>query len=116
MEGLATYLSSKGITSFGCRVSGTQRYYCPDVDIKRFELAIFIHRSLKGNETLSSCSNTFSDETGQFCSFAEFVYKNNIMSSCGTQNGKPKFCSNETVSRAEMARIAVNILLYKNSL
>jgi len=112
VEGLGKYLETKGISTFGCNISNGQKFYCPDINIKRIELAAFIYRAQKGNETLPACTGTFGSEVSvELCPFAEYAYTNKFIESCGNQaDGKPKFCPSDIINRDLMSKIVVNFL------
>lgn len=92
--------SQYGITS-GC--SANPPDYCPDQDVTRAQMAVFLVKAIYGDQpfTLNQQTPYFNDvPEGSFAyDFIQKLYELGITSGCGDGN----YCPNENVTRAEMA-------------
>lgn len=121
------YLSSEGVaTQCG---DGT---YCPDSNITRDQMAIFIARAIAGGEDNVPAAYTNPDDPSKhyncsyispdlyftdvsvsdyFCKHAHYLWALNIISGCGSN----LYCPSDPITREQMAKFLVNafyLLLY----
>lgn len=95
-------LYDAGLTA-GCSIS--PRLFCPWAQTTRSQLAVFGMRMLNGATYFPSAGTgtVFADvgPSDWFAGWAEEAYANGIIQSCGTSGGRPLFCPNSLVTRAE---------------
>ncbi|MBF0370745.1 MAG: c-type cytochrome [Magnetococcales bacterium] len=91
-------ISENGITS-GC----DSENYCPDSDLQRAEMAIFLLRSLNGSDYAppTATGTTFDDVSANFwaANFVERLSELGITAGCDASN----FCPSRDITRSEMA-------------
>lgn len=102
-------LYAQGITS-GC--SSSPRLYCPNNNITRGELAVFLARAGKLDTSSAPATPTFVDvpKTHQFYNFVEAINKAGWMIACTPG----KFCVNDKVLRGDMATVVTRVLRSRN--
>lgn len=97
-------LFNAGLTA-GCSTSPL--LFCPWQQTTRAQLAVFGMRMLSGAAYLPppGTGTVFADVSASdwFAGWAEQAYAGGIIQSCGTSGGRPLFCPNNVVSRAEAA-------------
>jgi hypothetical protein len=97
--------ASRGITT-GCGTDAAGlRIYCPDRDVTRAEMAVFLDRALGFGE-LPSATPTFADVPADYWAYGwvERFFTLGITTGCGTDSaGQRLFCPDRGVTRAEMA-------------
>ncbi len=112
-EGFCRYIekfATLGITA-GCQADdpGTpqnEAKYCPDDEITRAQMAVFITKALK-QQPAASCTGTVFDDVNAgsvgegFCRYIEKFSKLGITSGCSSS--PPLYCPNNSVTRAQMA-------------
>jgi hypothetical protein len=92
-------LSTKDITS-GC--SSTPLDYCPNENIPRNQMAVFIVRAVYGGDNFTYSSTPWFTDVGPSdfgFAWIQKMYELGITAGCGNQ----MFCPNETVTRDQMA-------------
>jgi hypothetical protein len=86
-----------GITT-GCLSSPLS--YCPDSDISRAEMAVYVERGIHGSSyTPPVVPLTFVDTAGPYQYWIEALRADGITGGCGGAN----FCPNASITRAQMA-------------
>ncbi len=112
-EGFCKYIekfSELGITA-GCRADdpGTpqnEAMYCPNDEITRAQMAVFITRAL-GHQPAASCTGTVFDDVDAgsvgegFCRYIEKFSELGITAGCSSN--PPLYCPYSSVTRAQMA-------------
>jgi predicted outer membrane repeat protein len=95
-----------GITT-GCGTNDQgQRLYCPDRNVTRAEMAVFIDRAKNDTNPTAPATATFADvPTGYWAyAFIAQFYQLGVTTGCGTDaQGHPVYCPDRNVTRAEMA-------------
>jgi len=96
--------ANRGITG-GCAaddplIAGNQARFCPNDNVTRAQMAVFIEAAL-GGIPVTACGTRFSDvpSTHAFCGFIERLAADGITGGCTATS----FCPNNSVSRAQMA-------------
>jgi subtilisin family serine protease len=91
-------MRSDGITT-GC----TATTYCPDAEVTRAQMAVFIVRALRGSTYVPpAATGQFGDVTvagNFFAPFIEEMARMGVTSGCGNGN----YCPNDNVTRGQMA-------------
>ena len=100
----------EGLTA-GCQ-NNPVLLYCPRSQLPRVEASVFGLRMMHGvNYVPPAASGTlFADMTDvnyYGTKWAEQAYLDGLLPSCGTQDGKPKFCPDDLVDRAWGAYLIV---------
>ena len=92
-------LYSAGITG-GCAVTPSLRY-CPDSNVTRAEMAVFLERGLHGADYIPpNVSPTFDDTNGHWAEdWIEALKADGITGGCSSNN----YCPNMATTRAQMA-------------
>jgi hypothetical protein len=94
-------LAKDGIAA-GCAV-GPPLLFCPDADVTRSEMAVFIERGIHGSSFVPpACSGIFTDvpcPSGFAVTYIEALSKAGIAAGCGGGN----YCPDDPVTRAQMA-------------
>jgi hypothetical protein len=86
-----------GITT-GCAVSPL--FYCPEVDMSRKEMAVFVERGIHGSDFVPPVVPlTFLDTTGPYQYWIEALRADGITNGCGGGN----YCPEASITRGEMA-------------
>lgn len=86
-----------GITT-GCAVSPLS--YCPEVDMSRKEMAVFVERGIHGSDFVPPIVPlTFTDTAGPYQYWIEALKADRITNGCGGG----KYCPEASITRAEMA-------------
>jgi SpoIID/LytB domain protein len=92
-----TWLYERGLTS-GCNPPTNDRY-CPDRNVTRGEMAVFIQRALR---LPAASGDHFDDDNGKFYEdAANRLYEAGITSGCGAR----KFCGDQAIPREQMAAL-----------
>ncbi len=95
-----------GITT-GCGTDAAgQRLFCPDRNVTRAEMAVFIDRARPFASPAPAPSATFADVPPAYWAYAhiEQFYALGITTGCGTDvQGRKRYCPDRDVTRAEMA-------------
>ena len=86
--------------------------YCPNDNVKRESMAKFICNAMTvatpGSCTIDTCGSIFTDVPpgNPFCPYIEALYNAGVISGC---NASPlRYCPNDLVTRAQMAKFIVN--------
>ena len=91
-------LFGAGITS-GCG----EGFYCPDDEVTRAQMAIFLERGINGGNFVPppATGNVFNDVSAASfgAAFIEQFFLDGITSGCGNNN----YCPDDSVTRAQMA-------------
>jgi hypothetical protein len=95
-----------GITT-GCGTDGQgRRLFCPDREVTRAEMAVFINRAKNFGSPSAPGVATFADVPGDYWAYAhiEQFYTLGVTTGCGTDDqGRRVYCPDRNVTRAEMA-------------
>ena len=98
--------AARGITT-GCGTDGQgQRLYCPERNVSRAEMAVFLDRTLGYGAPPPPTGQTFADVPPDYWAYAfiEQFAQLGITTGCGTNDaGQRLFCPDRSVTRAEMA-------------
>ena len=98
--------AGRGITT-GCGADDRgRRLYCPDRNVTRAEMAVFLDRTLGHATPPTPTGQTFADVPPTYWAYAfiEQFATLGITTGCGTNDaGQRLFCPDRNVSRAEMA-------------
>ena len=105
----AEAMRETGLTT-GCQTSPL--LYCPWVQLPREQVVIFGLKMKYGNGYLPPAATgkvfaDMTDPTSYATSWAEKAYADGLIQSCGTLNGKPKFCPAALVTRGLGAYVIV---------
>jgi hypothetical protein len=102
-------LSGRGITA-GCQAPGDPLAYCPDNDVLRQEMAVFLLKTSQGpGYTPPACASIFSDvpcpATQQFpySDFIEDIYNRGITAGCQAPGDPLAYCPGAAILRQQMA-------------
>jgi hypothetical protein len=97
--------AAKGRTT-GCGDDAQgRRLYCPDSDVTRAEMAVFITRTL-GQDQVPATGQTFADVPPTYWAYQQIerFAQLGITTGCGTDDqGRRLYCPDSDVTRAEMA-------------
>jgi hypothetical protein len=98
--------ASRGITT-GCGTNDIgQRFYCPDRNVTRAEMAVFLDRATGHATPPTPSGQTFADVPPSYWAYAyiEQFASLGITTGCGTNDaGQRLYCPDRNVTRAEMA-------------
>ena len=98
--------AARGITT-GCGTNDQgRRVYCPDRNVTRAEMAVFLDRTLGYGTPPTPTGQTFADVPPTYWAYAfiEQFAQLGITTGCGTNDaGQRLFCPDRSVTRAEMA-------------
>jgi len=98
--------AARGITT-GCGTDDQgRRVYCPDRNVTRAEMAVFLDRTLGYGTPPTPTGQTFADVPPTYWAYAfiEQFAQLGITTGCGTNDaGQRLFCPDRSVTRAEMA-------------
>jgi len=98
--------AARGITT-GCGTDAQGgRLYCPDRNVTRAEMAVFLDRALGHPAPAASATPTFADVPTDYWAYAfiEQFAQLGITTGCGVDDrGRQLFCPDRNVTRAEMA-------------
>jgi hypothetical protein len=99
--------ASRRITT-GCGADDVgRRLFCPDRNVTRAEMAVFLSRALGHTAPPTRTPPTFADVPADYWAydFIEQFAQLGITTGCGTDNsGRQLYCPDRNVTRAEMAR------------
>lgn len=102
-------LREYAITS-GCDNSPTQPRYCPNDNITRAQMAVFVVRSIKGGDNFSyTMTPYFADVSSghPFFPWIQAMRDLGVTSSCGSTLAGPIYCPDNPVTRGQMAAFII---------
>lgn len=106
-ESAITWMAQEGIT-VGCNPPANTNY-CPDDDVSRGEMAVFISRAMN---LPAAQSDHFTDDQGKFYeNAANRLFEAGITVGCGSS----RYCGERSIPREEMAAFLARILKLPNS-